>query len=563
MNSKKYSIGVDFGTLSARAVLVNVKTGEEIATADSTYRHRVLDQYLPDGKTIIPADWALQYAGDYLEVVAEVIPAVLKKGKVSADDVIGLGTDFTGSTIAPIDAKGIPLCMKEEFRTNLHAYVKLWKHHGAQKEALAITRIAKERGESFLHRYGGTISSEMMLPKVWQILNEAPDIYQVADRFIEMCDWIPMQLTGNERRNGCAAGYRALWDKRKGYPSKDFFKALDLRLENIVDEKLSRDIYPVGSKAGELTKAAAKLTGLIPGTAVAVGIIDAHAGLPGVGITEPGKLVMIMGTSGCDLTLAAERKTIPGLFGVVEDGVIPGYFSYEAGQTGLGDIYQWAIEICVPETYYNEAEHRKLTIFQLMNEKAAALKPGESGLLALDWWNGNRSVLMDFNLSGVILGYTLSTKPEEIYRALLEATAFGKRKIIDNYLENGVEINEIIAAGGIPEKNPILMQIFADVLKTEIKIAASQQSTALGAAILGAVAAGKEHGGYNTIQEAAKAMTKIKPEPVRPIPENSAVYDKLYVEYLILHDYFGRGGNEIMKRLKKIRNDIKYKAYDE
>ena len=557
MNSEKYSIGVDFGTLSARAVLVNIKTGEEIATADSTYRHRVLDQYLPDGKTRIPADWALQYAGDYLKAIAEVIPAVLKKGEVSADDVIGLGTDFTGSTIAPIDARGIPLCMKEGFKANLHAYVKLWKHHGAQREALAITRIAKERGESFLHRYGGTISSEMMLPKVWQILNEAPEIYQVADRFIEMCDWIPMQLTDNERRNGCAAGYRALWDKQKGYPSKEFFKALDPRLENIVDEKLSRDIYPVGSKAGELTEAAAKLTGLIPGTAVAVGIIDAHAGLPGVGITEPGKLVMIMGTSGCDLTLSTERETISGLFGVVEDGVIPGYFSYEAGQTGLGDIYQWAIDTCVPETYYREAEHRELTIFQLMNEKAAVLKPGQSGLLALDWWNGNRSVLMDFDLSGVILGYTLSTKPEEIYRALLEATAFGKRKIIENYLENGVEINELIAAGGIPEKNPILMQIFADVLKTEIKIAASQQSTALGAAILGAVAAGKKHGGYKTIQEAAKAMTKIKPELVRPIPENSAVYDKLYAEYLILHDYFGRGENEIMKRLKKIRNDIK------
>lgn len=557
MSSEKYAIGVDFGTLSARAVLVNVRTGEEVAIADSAYRHGVLDRYLPDGTTPVPAGWALQYAGDYLEAIAAVIPKAVENAGISVDDVIALGTDFTGSTIVPVDRDNTPLCMRAEFKANPHAYVKLWKHHGAQQEALAVTRIAKERGENFLQRYGGVVSSEMMLPKVWQILNEAPDIYESADRFIEMCDWIPLYLTGNERRSSCAAGYRALWDKREGYPSKEFFKALDPRLENIVDEKLSTKIYPVGSRAGELTAAAARLIGLNPGTNVAVGIIDAHAGLPGTGITELGRLAMIMGTSGCDLILSRERRNIPGIFGVVEDGIIPGYFSYEAGQTGLGDIYKWAIDTIVPEAYCKEAEDRGISVFQLMNEKAAALKPGESGLLALDWWNGNRSVLMDFDLSGLMLGYTLSTRPEEIYRALLEATAFGKRKIIENYIENGIEIEEIIAAGGIPGKNPLLIQIFADVLQREIKIAASQQATALGAAILGAVAAGKERGGYDTIQEAAAAMTKIKPEPVRPVPENAAVYDKLYAEYLTLHDYFGRGENRIMQRLRKIKDDIK------
>ncbi len=557
MSSEKYSIGVDFGTLSARAVIVNVKTGEELATADSRYRHGVLDKFLPDGKTIVPPNWALQYTGDYLNAISEVIPLVINKAGISADDVIGLGTDFTGSTIAPIDADGIPLCMKEEFKNNPHAYVKLWKHHGAQQEALGITRIAKERKESFLQRYGGMISSEMMLPKIWQTLNEAPEIYQAADRFIEMCDWITLYLTGKERRSACAAGYRALWDKLEGYPSEKFFRALDLRLENVVDEKLGRDVYAVGSKAGELTAAAARITGLNTGTAIAVGIIDAHAGLPGVGITEPGRLVMIMGTSGCDLILDVERKDVPGIFGVVTDGIIPGYFSYEAGQTGLGDIYQWAIDNCVSETYYKEAERRNLSIFQLMNDKAAVLAPGESGLLALDWWNGNRSVLMDFDLSGLMVGYTLSTKPEEIYRALLEATAFGKRKIIENYLEYGIQINEIIAAGGIPDRNPLLMQIFADVLEKEIKITNSQHSTALGAAILGAVAAGEGCGGYSTIREAAKSMAKNKTKSIRPIPENSVVYNKLYNEYLVLHDYFRRGGNDVMKRIRKIRNDVK------
>ncbi|HHW49241.1 MAG TPA: ribulokinase, partial [Clostridiaceae bacterium] len=320
---KKYSIGIDFGTQSGRSVLVEVDTGREVATAVKYYPHGVIDEYLPDGVTRLEPDWALQHPQDYLDVLTETIPAILKESGVSPDDVIGIGIDFTACTMLPIKEDGTPLCFIDEYKSNPHAYVKLWKHHAAQDEANKLNEIAEKRGEEFLALYGGKISSEWFIPKVWQILNEAPEIYEAADKFIEAADWTVMQLTGQERRNSCTAGYKAIWNKRKGYPSNEFFKALDPRLENVIDEKMSRDIYPLGSKAGELTEAAAKMTGLKAGTAVAVANVDAHVAVPAVGIVEPGKMLMIMGTSTCHMLLGNEEKMVPGICGVVEDGIIP------------------------------------------------------------------------------------------------------------------------------------------------------------------------------------------------------------------------------------------------
>lgn len=551
--SKKYTIGVDFGTQSGRAVLVEVDTGAEIATAIKEYPHGVMDEYLPDGKTKLEPDWALEHPQDFLDVLHETIPAVLEKAGVSAEDVIGMGIDFTSCTMLPVDMEGTPLCFYPEYQSNPHAYVKLWKHHAAQDEANKLNQIAEERGEDFLHRYGGKISSEWLFPKIWQILDEAPDIYEKADRFMEVADWIVLQLTGEEKRNSCTAGYKAIWHKQKGYPSKDFFKALDPRLENVVEEKLSTDIYPIGSKAGEITPEAARLTGLKPGTAVAVGNVDAHVAVPAVGITEEGKMLMIMGTSTCHMILGKEEKMVPGICGVVEDGIIPGYLGYEAGQSCVGDHFEWFVENCVPAEYRKEAEERGMNIHDLLTEKAQKLKVGESGLIALDWWNGNRSVLVDVDLTGLILGCTLLTKPEEIYRALIEATAYGTRMIIQTFEDSGVPIKELYAAGGIAEKNEMLMQIYADVTNREIRISASSQTPALGSAMFGAVAAGKERGGYDTIVDAAKTMARLKDKVYKPIPENVEVYDKLYREYEILHDYFGRGTNNVMKRLKEIK----------
>jgi len=554
---KKYSIGVDFGTQSGRSVLVEVDTGKEIATAVKYYPHGVMDEYLPDGVTRLEPDWALQHPQDYLDVLSETIPAILKESGVSADDVIGVGIDFTACTILPIKSDGTPLCFIDKYKSNPHAYVKLWKHHAAQDEANKLNEIAEKRGEEFLALYGGKISSEWFIPKVWQILDEAPEIYQEADKFIEAADWIILKLTGLERRNSCTAGYKAIWNKRKGYPSKEFFKALDPRLENVIDEKMSRDIYPIGSKAGELTEAAAKLTGLKAGTAVAVANVDAHVAVPAVGIVEPGKMLMIMGTSTCHMLLGNEEKMVPGICGVVEDGIIPGYFGYEAGQSCVGDHFEWFVKNCVPAEYIKEAEEREVSIHKVLREKAQKLKVGESGLVALDWWNGNRSVLVDADLTGVIVGMTLTTKPEEIYRALIEATAYGTRMIIETFEENGIEIKELYAAGGIAEKDEFMMQIYSDVTNREIRISASPQTPALGSAMFGAVAAGKEKGGYDSIVEAAKYMAKVKDIVYRPDPKNVKVYDKLYAEYKLLHDYFGRGGNDIMKRLKNIKKEAR------
>lgn len=554
---RKYSIGVDYGSLSGRAVLVDVETGEELASSVLAYPHAVMYEYLPDGRTKLEPDWALQHPSDYIDVLGTTIPDVLKKAKVNPKDVIGVGIDFTACTVLPTTADGTPLCFLPEYEHEPHAYVKLWKHHAAQDEANRLNKIAEERNEEFLSRYGGKISSEWLVPKVWQILNEAPEIYEKMDRFIEAADWIIWQLTDVETRNSCTAGYKALWHKKNGYPSNDFYKALDPRLENLVDEKLSRDILPLGSKAGEITQHAADLTGLLPGTAVAVANVDAHVALPAVGVTKPGKMLMIIGTSTCDILLGETEEIVPGMCGVVEDGVIAGYMGYEAGQSCVGDHFDWFVSNCVPAEYKDDAKAKGVNIHKYLRDKASKLNVGESGLVALDWWNGNRSVLVDVDLTGMMLGMTLLTKPEEIYRALIEATAYGKRMIIETFKENGVPITELYAAGGIAEKDAMMMQIYADVTNMEIRISASAQTPALGSAMFGAVAAGADNGGFDSIVDAAKKMGKVKDIVYKPIPENVKVYDKLYAEYKTLHDYFGRGNNDVMKRLKAIKKEAK------
>jgi len=552
----KYCIGVDFGTQSGRAVLVELGTARELAAAVLPYPHGVMDESLPDSAKL-PPDWALQHPKDYMDVLERTIPQVLKESGVMPQDVIGVGIDFTACTMLPVDKHGTPLCMKKEWEHNPHSYTKLWKHHAAQDEATAMTIRAGEMGESFLKRYGGKISSEWMFPKIWQILNEAPEVYAATDRFMEATDWVILQLTGNERRNSCSAGYKAMWSKSEGYPSKEFFSALDPRLENVIDEKMSRDIYPLGTKAGEVTEDIARRTGLQAGTAVAVANVDAHVTVPAVGITGPGKLLMIMGTSTCHILVGEREKIVPGMCGVVQDGVLPGYPGFEAGQSCVGDHFEWFVENCVPAAYTDEAKERGVGIHQLLTEKAAALKIGESGLLALDWWNGNRSVLVDVDLTGLLLGCTLLTKPEEIYRALIEATAYGTRMIVDNFIKSGVDVQELYAAGGIAQKNELMMQIYADVTNMEIRIAASSQAPAVGSAMFGAVAAGKLRGGYDTIFEAAREMGRVTEKVYRPIPENVALYEKLYREYETLHDYLGRGANDVMKRLKVIKEEQK------
>ncbi len=549
----KYAIGIDYGTLSARVIIAEIETGREVGTAVYAYSHAVMDEALPDGTRLKP-DWALQHPDDYITALTQAVPEAVKASGVDKNDIIGIGIDFTACTVLPIDANGNAMC--DKYPSNPHAYVKLWKHHAAQDLANRLNEIAEAMGESWLQRYGGKISSEWMIPKIWQMVEEDPELFDETDRFMEAGDWVVLQMTGSEARNSCMAGYKAIWNKKEGYPSKEFFKACHPKLENIVDEKLSRNIYPIGSKAGELTSEMAEKMGLNAGIAVAVSNVDAHVSLPPAGLTKSGQMLMIMGTSTCHIMLGDEERIVPGMCGVVEDGVIPGLMGYEAGQSCVGDHFNWFVDNCFPEKYAKAAAALNMDAHQYLTMLAEKQLPGEHGLLALDWWNGNRSVLVDVDLTGLLLGMTLLTKPEDIYRALIEATAYGTRVIIDTFEKSGVEIRELYACGGISHKNPFLMQLYSDVLKREIRIARSTQTPALGSAMFGAVAAGKKNGGFDSIDEAASVMGGTLPTVYRPNPANSSIYDKLYAEYRRLHDYFGRGGSNVMKRLKEIKKDV-------
>jgi len=552
----KYSLGIDYGTQSCRGLLVEVETGNEVISHTENYPHGVMDTYMPDGVTRLPSDFALQHPKDYLEVLEKVCKTIINQGQIDSKSIIGVGVDFTSCTLLPIDQEGNALVEQEKFKNNPHAYVKLWKHHHAQPYADKINELATRRGENFLNHYGGKISSEWLLPKVMEILNEAPEVYEAADRFIEAGDWVVLKLTGEEKRSSCMAGYKGLWHKKTGHVSKEFLKLLEPRLENLVEDKLSNSIYPLGDKAGEISEEGEILTGLATGTAVAIAVIDAHSAVPAAGVTGEGDMLLIMGTSTCHLTVSKMEQEVPGISGIVEDGILPGLIGYEAGQACVGDHFEWFVSNCVPETYVEASRMQGVDIHTYLTEKAEALQVGESGLLALDWWNGNRSVLVDADLTGLMIGYTLATKPEEVYRALIEATAFGTKKIIDTFVEHGVQIKTLYAAGGIAMKNSMMMQIYSDVLGLPIKICASNEAVALGSAIFGAVVAGTQKGGYASIYDGIKKMSKVRKGGYEPIEDHTKRYQSLYKDYLLLHDYFGKGGNNVMKRLKKMKHDI-------
>jgi L-ribulokinase len=552
-NRDKFALGIDYGTESGRAAVVRVSNGELVSSVIVPYLDGVIDLKLPGGPKL-EHDWALQNPRDYLLVVEKGVPKALKVAGVKPDHVIGLGTGFTASSPLPVKADGTPLCFLTKFRKHPHAWVKLWKHHAAQPEADRINEIGRERNEDFIRIYGGKYSSEWFFSKLLQIVNEAPAVYDATERFIESADWIVWQLTGQEKRNTCTAGYKAMWVKGKGFPSADFFRALHPLLENVIGTKVPETYYPLGARAGGLTAEWARKTGLKQGTPVSIGNVDAHVAVPACTVTEPGSLVMIMGTSICHILLGAERQMVEGMCGVVEDGVVPGQWGYEAGQSAVGDIFAWFFENGVHESVHREARRSKVPFTTVLEKQAAALLPGESGLLALDWWNGNRSVLVDAGLTGVLLGLRLATRPEEIYRALIESTAFGTRQIIEAFESRGVEVRNLVACGGLPEKNQLLMQIYADVTGREIRIARQLLTcAALGSAMHAAVAAGRAAGGYDTIFQAARKMAQLQRDSYRPRKKNHQVYDRIFKEYQTLHDYFGRGTNDVMKRLKALQ----------
>lgn len=552
LTMKKYAIGIDFGTLSGRALLADVQTGEALAVSVFPYPNGVMSEALPSG-TPLGIDWALEHPQDYLDVLTNTIPEVLRASGVAPADVVGVGIDFTGCTPMPVLADGTPLCFLPEYSDEPHAYVKLWKHHAAQPYANQLNEVARARGEVWLPRYGGKISSEWLFPKIWQILDEAPDVYARMDHFIEAGDWVVWQMTGVPSRNACLTGYKAIWNRKEGYPSSDFFKALDPRLENVVAQKLSIPVREQGQRIGGITPEMAACTGLCPGTPVATAHSDAMVNMPGVKINRAGQMLAIMGTSTCHLLLGEADLPVPGICGCVENGIIPGFYGYEAGQSCVGDHFGWFVNHCVPPAYFEAARAQNQNIHAYLQTLAARQKPGQSGLIALDWWNGNRSVLVDADLTGLMLGMTLRTKPEDMYRALVEATAFGTRLIIENYTAHGVPVDEVFATGGITDKSPFVMQVYADILQKPIYLSGCAQGPALGAAMFGALAAGVAGGGYDDLSQASENMGRVKDTPYAPNPANAPVYDQLFAAFKELHDHFGRGGSDIMKRLKAIQ----------
>jgi len=556
----RYSIGLDYGTNSVRALLVDVANGREIATAVYGYRHGTQGVVLSADPNL-----ARQHPADYLEGAELTIRKALaqarraKKG-FRPDQVIGIGVDTTGSTPLPVDDAGLPLAFGKPFIRNPAALAWLWKDHTGVVEAAEITALAQKRHPEYLAKCGGVYSSEWFFSKILHCLRTAPEVFDAAHLWVEIADWIPAMLTGTEsperlRVGVCAAGHKALYnDAWGGYPAAEFLGELDPKLARLRD-RLRAKADTVDRAVGGLTPSWARRTGLPAGIPVAVGAFDAHLGAIGAGVA-PGTLVKIIGTSTCDITVAPLGRPladVPGLCGIVPGSVLPGYYGLEAGQSAVGDIFNWFVNYVQPGGA-KEGSHERLSA------AAARIKPGASGLLALDWNNGNRTILVDQRLTGLLLGQTLYTTPAEIYRALIEATAFGALTIINRFEEYGVAIHEVVACGGIAEKNPVVMQIYADVLGRPIKVSRSSQTCALGAAIAGAVAAGSAAGGHMDFATAQKAMTGLKPKSFRPQPSANQVYRQIYPLYKQLHDAFGTSSGataNVMKDLLAIRTQAR------
>jgi L-ribulokinase len=545
----RYVIGVDYGTLSGRALVVRVSDGAELGSATLDYPHGVMDETLASTGRRLPPDWALQMPADYVAVLKTAVPQAIAAAGIDPAQVIGIGTDFTACTMVPVLADGTPLNELPQYADRPHAYVKLWRHHAAQPQADRINALAAARGESWLPRYGGLISSEWEFAKGLELLEEDPELYAAMDHWVEAADWIVWQLTGRYVRNACTAGYKGIYQDGR-YPSDDFLAALNPAFARFAIDKVEHEIGQLGSAAGTLSAEAAAWTGLPEGIAVAVGNVDAHVSAPAARAVEPGQMLAIMGTSTCHVMNSHTLAEVPGMCGVVDGGIVSGLYGYEAGQSGVGDIFAWYVNNQVPPSHRAAAEAAGLGIHEYLTSLIEDQPVGGHGLIALDWHSGNRSVLVDHELSGTVIGTTLATRPEEIYRALLEATAFGARTIVETFGASGIPVTEFIVAGGLL-KNAFLMQVYSDVLRMPISTIASDQGPALGSAIHAAVAAGA----YPDVLAAGRAMGKLDKAMYTPDEARADAYDLLYAEYTLLHDYFGRGQNDVMRRLRTRRRD--------
>lgn len=547
----EYAIGVDFGTLSARAVVVRISDGEEVGTGESAYAHGVLTDALPDG-TPLGTEWALQHPGDWLESLTASVKDAVTAAGVDPAAIVAIGVDTTASTPLPITSDGTPLCEIDELASKPHAWPKLWKHHAAQPQADRINALAAERGETWLPRYGGLISSEWQFAKALQVFEEDPETFGRIDHWVEFGDWLVQQLTGRVVRGVCVSGYKGI--RQDGQlPSADYLEALAPGFSRVLP-LVDGEFATPGSKAGELQTGIAARLGLPAGIAVAVGNVDAHVTAASAASTRSGSMLAIMGTSTCHVMNSTTLAEVPGMCGVVDGGIVDGLFGYEAGQSGVGDIFAWYVDNQVPASITAAAERAGRSVHEELTERAWAKPAGAHGLIALDWHGGNRSVLVDARLSGLVVGATLATRAEDTYRALVEATAFGARVIVEAFRAASVPVERFVVAGGLL-RNRRLMQTYADVLRMPIAAAGSAQAPALGSAIHAAVAAGR----YDKVTTASEAMGRVQENAYVPDQAAADVYDEMFADYLALHDAFGRGasgrGDDLLMHRLKARRD--------
>ena len=558
-----FSLGIDFGTNSVRSVILNLKTGEEIAESVSNYPSGIDGVIIDEKNSHLARQNPIDYHICMGKVVKDTITKAKKEKSFSTDKIIGIGIDTTGSTPIPVDENLIPISFYEEFKNNKNAMAWLWKDHTSFDEAEEITALAKKIRPQYLSKIGGVYSSEWFFSKILHLSRVDKRVFAKSASFVELCDYIPGILTGKKnvkeiKRSICAAGHKALYNEEwNGLPDEEFLEKLSPDFKGL-REKLYNKAYHSGIPAGYLSKEWAKKFSIPEGIPVSVGALDAHIGAVGAGI-KPETLVKIIGTSTCDMMIFPKWKKlpdIPGVCGIVPDSIIPDFIGVEAGQSAVGDIFYWFVKTFMPKA--------KKYSYKYFTSLAEKLRPGESGLLCLDWHNGNRCILVDQKLTGLILGFTLNTKPEEVYRSLIEATGFGARIIIERLEEYGVKVKNIITCGGLPTKNPLLMQIYADITGRELKIAYSSQTCALGSAIFGAISAGKEKSGFKNVMDAQEKICKFQKITYKPVPENKKIYDRIYALYKNLHDCFGtknynKGLFNVMKELLKIKMEGKWR----
>ncbi|MEQ1860260.1 MAG: ribulokinase [Chthoniobacteraceae bacterium] len=513
------SLGLDFGTESVRALLVDLR-GRERGSAAAKYRHGQITSTLPGTGEKLPADFVFQHPQDWLDSAAKAVRAAMRESGSEAGEIIGIGVDFTSCTMLPALADGTPLCCTEKWRGEKYAWPKLWKHHGAKAQTDRLNALARERSEPWLARYGGIVGLEWFFPKMLETLERAPRVFDAAEVWIEAGDWFVWQLTGALVRSTCQAGYKGLWSREDGFPSRDFFRALHPRMENVVAEKMPGRFLAPGEAAGTLSAAMARKLGLREGVPVSTAIIDAHAGVPGAGAAEPDTLVMVMGTSSCHMLNSAVNRAVPGVAGIVRDGILPGYYGYETGQAAVGDAFEWTRRLLGAR-------------FAEISARATAVAPGADGVRCVDWFNGCRTPLMDGSLSGAFTGLTLNHDSAHVFRAALEASACGLRWIVDTLREGGVPVRRFVATGGLPHHSPLFLQICADVLGEKIALPPSKQGPALGAAILGALATGA----FSDATSAIRAMAgRAKPRMISPSRPAARAYQAVYADYRRLTD---------------------------